>query len=921
MTRLHRGTRLARLAGVVALVGASAALALPTRASAHTGTPTPALSSAASTSVSKTKVVDRVVFDSAGNPTTLDQHTVKLTVSRTTDLRSLQLIHVSWSGAAPTGGIVGDQNSDLAQNEEHSFVLLQCRGVDDSAAPAAQQLSPDTCWTGFADERFQYGYGTYPAWQSDGYATPDQRAAVVNPPSPVPPECVSTLIGTAFQRWIPFNGADGTAYPGGPFSCAGSAPEASPANLSNLALPSNETFGVTSLDGTGSTNFDVFTAEDHASLGCSQAVACTLVAIPIEGISCDSTGSQLPLASRPTGDDLAAATANCEIDHTFPPGSPLPSQSSGAAAVDGALWWSPSNWRNRITVPLTFGTPDNACGLANQAAPLNVYGSELMIQATLQWAPHFCLNSKLFNFNHVQTPEPLARNLLNTGAIEAAFSSRAPDGGFTTPTVSSPVAVTGFGIAFAADDGNQQPVPSLRLNARLLAKLLTESYPDQPFVSTAYKALAKNPLNITFDPEFQALNPGIPPKVNDAAATLLIMNTSSDVLEAMTSYINADPEARAWLDGRADPWGMVVNPNYKKVALPVDTWPQLDSFEPKDVYQRGKIDCLAENPVPWLPLVAAPTARLFSIGQDMQFAIAQSQTVCVLPDPNGSLNGAKMVAQGRQLTGHRFMLGIVSLGDAAREGLSLAALQTHNSGSTTAKFTSPAGRSFVAPSVASMRAAGALLKHDAATGLWPIPYQVMHTTSAGALAYPGTMVVYASVPTRGLPKADAKDLSELIAFAAGPGQTPGSAPGQLPDGYLPMTTANGLASLASSATHDAHLVAAQGAVTTPSSHPSTPPPSSPGSGVGATSAGTGGGNASGATTPTGKTHSPHPIPGKTGTLTAAPTSSLPAAAPVALTQSINTGSAGMVLPALAILIAAGLVGVAVVRMRSGTRLR
>ena len=187
MTRLHRGTRLARLAGVVALVGASAALALPTRASAHTGTPTPALSSAASTSVSKTKVVDRVVFDSAGNPTTLDQHTVKLTVSRTTDLRSLQLIHVSWSGAAPTGGIVGDQNSDLAQNEEHSFVLLQCRGVDDSTAPAAQQLSPDTCWTGFADERFQYGYSTYPAWQSDGYATPEQRAPVVNAPSLVPP--------------------------------------------------------------------------------------------------------------------------------------------------------------------------------------------------------------------------------------------------------------------------------------------------------------------------------------------------------------------------------------------------------------------------------------------------------------------------------------------------------------------------------------------------------------------------------------------------------------------------------------------------------------------------------------------------------------------------------------------------------------
>ena len=43
----------------------------------------------------------------------------------------------------------------------------------------------------------------------------------------------------------------------------------------------------------------------------------------------------------------------------------------------------------------------------------------------------------------------------------------------------------------------------------LLAKLLTESYPVLG-EDEADPALAGNPLNITDDPEFEALNPGIP---------------------------------------------------------------------------------------------------------------------------------------------------------------------------------------------------------------------------------------------------------------------------------------------------------------------------------------------------------------------------------------------------------------------------
>ena len=91
------------------------------------------------------------------------------------------------------------------------------------------------------------------------------------------------------QHWVPFVGADGTGLLRRPAGCAGQPPEAD--DVGGSALPSNETFGVTGLDGTGSANFDVWTAAENASLGCSPTVPCSLVAVPIMGISCDPTGA------------------------------------------------------------------------------------------------------------------------------------------------------------------------------------------------------------------------------------------------------------------------------------------------------------------------------------------------------------------------------------------------------------------------------------------------------------------------------------------------------------------------------------------------------------------------------------------------------------------------------------------------------
>jgi hypothetical protein len=200
----------------------------------------------------------------------------------------------------------------------------------------------------------------------------------------------------------------------------------------------------------------------------------------------------------------------------------------------------------------------------------------------------------------------------------------------------------------------------------------------------------------------------------------------------------------------------------------------------------------------------------------MQFVNANSTTTCSQID--GTTLGEKLVAQGPQTVGYRFMIGVTPLADDHRYGLRSAALLT-------------SANHYVAPTSASLRAAAVMLAPNDATGTWPIPYEAMATTAAGRSAYPGTMVVYAAVPTSGLDVADATDYATLVRFAATAGQTPGSGVGQLPPGYLPLTAANGLGELRNYALYAANAIAAQRGhvplVTEAASPPSTTPTTTP----------------------------------------------------------------------------------------------
>jgi hypothetical protein len=775
----------------------------------------------------------------AGCKEQVEQRTISLSVDVTSGLQTFQQLTVTWTGAHPTNFITPDPTTEVAgSTEEYPMVLLECRGVDDPSQPAADQISPETCWTEYDSERYNYSLSTqFPSWRLDANASSAELAQFVNVPNPLPTACTNAGASSWTAAYVnPLLSTDGTIY--NQYPCGGMrAPEQLPAAGTNTqGVPDNTTFGVTGADGTGTGKFVVWTDETNATLGCSSTVACSLVAIPIIGTSCNET----------VAGASAADIATCEYSDSQ---SGAVGDSSGnrakSFAVEGDSWWTASSWADRISVPLNFAPPGNFCSVVSSKTPVLVYGSELMTEVNQQWSPSFCNDPTKAPFSFVPESEAAAVNTLSTGTTEAAFDTYPPaaDGlpgastGTSPPVVNAPVAVGGFAIATLVDDKNGYEVTDIRLDARLLAKLLSESYPALTQVAqgdggtwqtqtdpttgkpvqvlTSPGPMANNPLLITDDPEFQALNPTIPTTGGysyDNAAELIALSSNSDVMRALTSYINADPAARAFLDGTPDPWGMVVNPAYKGISLPTDFWPLNDSFVDTSLQISDPCWSSSAVQVPYLTQVSEPAIYLRDVTQFMEFGLPNSMTTCQPPQTS---NGVSQLTTGnRESPGQRFMLGVVSLSEAHLYGLDTAALETQSTVApgqvfTTSDASDPTKFSFASPTANSIQAAADTLAADPTTGTWTLDYSQLRSNAANAAAYPGTMLVSMSVPTYGLSPSDAAAYSSLLTFAAGPGQTEGTDFGQLPAGYLPLTAADGLGQLVGYTTRAAAAVTDQ----------------------------------------------------------------------------------------------------------------
>lgn len=711
---------------------------------------------------SATKTVTREFTQDDGTVETIDSRDVTVNVDHTKNLRGRERVQVSWSGAHPSGGRAADPYGENGLKQEYPVVVMQCRGLDDPSLPTAQQLDPTTCWTSTRQQRSQSVDQGEAVWQHDLYATDDDKLQKSGVDS-IPDTCSD--VASNSTHLTPFVTAAGKTF------VACNSESMPPEAAVGAAFPPAEIAGFSDLDGKGAVNFEVRSATENESLGCTTATPCSIVAIPIMGLSCADTNQK------------------CQGTGRFRPGSTNGANEGVDAAVSPVYWWSESNWRNRITVPLTFGLPPDACDVLDSRAPTAFYGSELMSQASLQWAPSYCLSKKRFKFQHNRLGDEPAFALVEKGGAPAAFVSGEREADTTERIGYAPTAVTGFAVAYIVDEpDNKGERGTLSLTPRLLAKLLTQSYTGSSR-GRQHPGMENNPMSINQDPEFQALNPGLDSISREAAASVLSLSESSDVMTSLTSYIADDPEAKAFIGGKVDPWGMVVNPTYKKLKLPVSEFPLLDTFVP-----ASEQKCYQQNPAAYFTQLAAPVNSISKIAQAVLDGWPNVQTRC-----DGAGNESEPFKVGRierQGIGTRFMLGIVSLGDAQRYGLHTASLRTGPGNA----------RQFVAPTTASISAAVKLAKPKNSLSAFELSQATLRKTPS---AYPGTMIVYTVAKVRGLEKADAKNVASFIRIATTEGQVPGSGNGKLPGGYLPITKTGATSALYAQAQKVAGLVEAQ----------------------------------------------------------------------------------------------------------------
>lgn len=799
---------------------------------------------------SQSKTVTREFVD--GDQTELvDTRDVTVNVDHTVNLRGRERVTIDWTGARPSAGRASNPAGEKGMSQEYPVVIMQCRGRDDPSLPAAQQMSQKTCWTSTVQQRSQSTVQRNAVWTHDLYAAPADRKQQSGLD-----DTTGCEIDPDFSTHAtPFVSASGKTF------AACSASTMPPEAAVGASFPPAEVAAFTGADGKGQVNFEVRSATENESLGCTDAVPCSIVVIPIMGLSCADT----------------PVTDACERTGSLRPGSNNFANEGVDAAVSPLFWWSESNWRNRITVPLTFGLAPDACDVLDSRAPTAFYGSELMSQAALQWSPAYCLRKDRFKFQLNRLGDDPAFALVESNQASAAFVSDTREKTSEETFGYAPTAVTGFAISYIIDEPeNAGERQELRMTPRLIAKLLTQSYLGSD-LGRQHPGMTTNPMSLNADPEFKALNPGLDDVAREAGAALLTLSESSDVIASLTSYIANDTEAMAFVNGSADPWGMVVNPTYKKIKLPTADFPLLDTFVP-----TTQDECRQQNPGQYFSQLAAPVTTFRKIAEAVLDAWPNVQTKCERASSSDPYKTGRIDRQG---VGTRFMLGVVSLGDASRFGLRTATLQTKSTVSPKVTFDSAAGRTFVAANDASLTAAAGVAKAGKTSRTFDLSQARLAKDPS---AYPGTMVVYTAAKTRGLDKAEAKKVASFIRISTTEGQVQGSGNGKLPAGYVPIRKSGATAALYAQAQKVAKLVEAQ---KEPAAKPTKAAPSAPA--------------APAAAAPAGSVE----VPAAPEAAPAAPVATDVASGEVIATASNSSGPAQSLLPVLvALLLLAGLGG-------------
>lgn len=578
--------------------------------------------------------------------------------------------------------------------------------------------------------------------------------------------------------------------------------------------PQNYVQTATAADGTGSVDLEVRTIIESSTLGCTAASACSIVVVPNYGhpTERDPSYPQFP-ACATIFDFQSLRTCQGEFgDPDAPYGN----------SID-ATW----AWDNRVVVPISFAQTGETCPFGD--AQVATIGAPQAARAVASWQPVACTQDAAVDFDYTAQSEVLARNNFLNGLKDIGLTHRPadPDAATDRTYTYAPVTTSAVAIAFRVDDAATfQRIEDMKLSPRLIAKMITQSYGwagswfDNP-------ATEGNPQSLFQDPEFLELNPGHtwPSDADSTNATPILMADLSDMTYELTRYLNADADARAFLDGEPDDWDMHVNTYWTDVLYPTET------FEARDPNERV---ISAYQPIQGLRNVAAKLVSNAYPGVSTDL------------DPSGKNIKFGPGNTGIQPPGSRAFVAIVDTSNAAAFRF------------PTAQLLNAAGE-FVAPTSDAM-ATGVAAMTVNADGIT----RTADVSSTDPAAYPLTMIDYAMVPTSGLDDDTAEAAGRLLDYAAGPGQVPGQLFGGLPAGYLPLT-----ADLVAQTETAAAAVRAQAGgplPTTPPPASSSPPPrsgssSGPGGGFPPGSPGSSGSSGAvpgGGSAPTGPTQTTGP---------------------------------------------------------------
>lgn len=756
--RMRRDRRSRRIGALMALAGVGLAALAPSPGATEDA-PTPG-SAGIDTSLPATD--SQVVINGRDEYAGLE-----ITVNQTKDLVN-QAVSITWKGAAPT-------TSGAARFAEHYLQIMQCWGDDDGSVAANPGPPPTQCVAGASDA--VYGGRNLGVFPGGGYTL--ERIISRNDFANFDPT-VGVMDERSKEVWMPFHAVDGTvinshldrsfnpSVVGGNYWL----------NPYFNAITTNEIAGGrTGANGQGAELMEITTGLESSGLGCgtkSQKVAggdakvpkCWLVVVPRGSAADENEGT-------PFSADKGVFT------------SPL----------------APAAWKHRIAIPLEFTPLDSSCDLA--AEQRRISGNEMPVPAISSWQQELCTTPGLPPYAYGTVGDAAARQQLASSlpggpgmvVVSRPLESDALDP--SNPVLYAPLTVSSTVIGFnierrpragvdpAEENLRSVRVAELNLTPRLVAKLLTQSYKHQTAIAGSdpgYDWVKGNPQQLTSDPDFLRFNPEFKLLENNGKnlGGLVMPSRDSDAAQHLWSWVFADPEARAWLEGEPDEFGMKVNPVYSSDA---DSNPSGSAFGNPIPEQFPKSDpyCYrAPNQGPAADIVPPPLCGTDwlpytqSLRDSARLTRAADDGAKTFLDTLAPSSDKSWKSEGPQTIGSRSIMSLTDSASAFQYGLQTARLSRAGDDGV--------DRKFIAPDVGGMAAGVAAMQAaEGSTVLESVP------TTDAPNAYPLTEITYAAITPLVLEAQDRADYAAFLDYAGGGGQVPGRGLGQLPPGYAPLS--------------------------------------------------------------------------------------------------------------------------------------